>query len=197
MNAPLASGAGRRYLEALHTFAASAFRLETRQSYGGSGEDAAYAAFQAGGPRPPLDGDDLTYLSDVRAARARGARWQRVHVVREPLSAYLRFELTWKYGPNVEAGEEIGLVVLGETEPWPAELPREVDFWLFDEGLLFELSYDPDGMWLSVNEIADRRRVEQAQRWRSAALRRARDWQGYVARASRVRTPPPRLREVS
>lgn len=197
MNAPLASGAGHRYLQALHTFAASAFRLETRQSYAGSGEDAAYEAFQAGGTRPPLEADDLTYLADVRAARARGARWQRVHVVREPLSAYLRFELTWEYGPNVEAGEEIGLVVLDEAEPWPPELPSDVDFWLFDEHLLFELRYDPDGMWLSVNEIADRRRIEQAQRWRTAALRHARDWHGYVAAHPELSTRLPRLRGVS
>ena len=40
------------------------------------------------------------------AANHRAGRvQQRVHVVAEPLTAYLRYELTWQYGPNAAAGE--------------------------------------------------------------------------------------------
>jgi len=35
-----------------------------------------------------------------------GKVFQRVHVVCEPLTDYLRYELGWSYPPNVEAGEE-------------------------------------------------------------------------------------------
>ena len=45
---------------------------------------------------------------------------QRVHVVTEPLSDYIRFELTG-YAPNVEAGEDVRVISVREGEPWPAD----------------------------------------------------------------------------
>ena len=191
MNAPLATDAGQRYLDALSTFTDSAFRLETRQSYCGSGEDEAFAAFLAGDPQPPLDEGDLDYLSSVRAAGERGARWQRVHVIREPLTDYLRFELTW------DAGEEVGLVVAGADQAWPDDLPQDLDFTLIDSRLLFEQVYAEDGMWLGIEEVRSADRIALARRWRDVALRRAQSWRSYVAAHPALETRVPRMREAS
>ena len=196
MNAPLVTDTGQRYLDALGTFGDSAFRLETRQSYAGSGEDEAFTAFLAEAAQPPLDADDLDYLGSVRAARQRGARWQRVHVIREPLTDYLRFELTWEYGPNVDAGEEVGLVVVGADEPWPHDLPQERDFTLIDSRILFEQVYAPDGVWLGIEEVTNGDRIAQARRWRDVALRRAQSWASYVASQPALERRVPKMREA-
>lgn len=197
MSAPLATQAGSRYLRALNCFTDSAFRLETRAVYDGSGEDAAFAAFLEGAPPPPLSSEDLDYLASVRRAIERDARWQRVHVLREPLTDYLRFELTWEYGPNVEAGEEIGLVVVEPDEGWPHDLPRDVDFTLIDDHLLFEQVYSDEGKWLGLEEVRNRARITQARHWRDAALRRAESWASYVTARPALVQRVPKMREAS
>lgn len=177
---PLDDLAGARFLRAQQTFRHSAFRLETRQSYAGSGEDEALAAFRYGETQPALSQDDRSYLHAVAAARKRGARWQRVHVVMEPLSEYLQFELTWEYGPNAQAGEEIGIVAVPADEPWP--LTWDVaDFWLFDEARLFVPVYDQYGTWLGMNDVDDADRVRAACRAKTRAIESATSWHKYVA----------------
>lgn len=196
MTTPLCAPAGQRYLEVASSFKESAFRLEARQNYAGSGEDVALQAFRDGRPQPPLDDDDREYLRRVTEARGRGASWRRVHVVRQPLSEYLRFELTWEYGPNVAAGEEIGIVALSAGDSWPADLPG-IDFWLFDSSTLFELHYDDDDTWLGIEEVRDPRRIGDACEWRDAALRRAQDWGDYLAAHPELVARVPAMREAS
>lgn len=196
MTTPLRAAAGRRYLEVASSFTDSAFRLETRQRYAGSGEDAALQAYREGRAQPPLDHDDREYLERVAQARERGASWNRVHVVRQPLSEYLRFELTWEYGPNVAAGETVGIVALSVDDLWPPDLP-ELDFWLFDSATLFELHYDDEDMWLGVEEVVEPDRIAKACRWRDAALRRAQDWAAYLADHPELAARVPAMREAS
>jgi hypothetical protein len=102
-----------------------------------------------------------------------------VHVVAEPPTAYMRYELTWQYGPNAAAGEEIGIirVALGE---WPDDLPRS-DFWLFDSSALYAMHYEPDGTWLGAEPVTDSGRIVEACRWREAALYHATPWKAYIA----------------
>lgn len=196
MTTPLSAPAGQRYLEVASSFTESAFRLETRQNYVGSGEDAALEAFRAGWPQPALDDDDLAYLQRVVEARNRGAKWQRVHVVLVPLSEYLSFELTWEYGPNIDAGEEIGIVPLSAADSWPADLPR-VDFWLFDSSTLFDLHYDDADTWLGLEEVRDPLRIAAACEWRNAALSRAQDWSAFLAAHPKLVDRVPTMREAS
>ncbi|MGH3937593.1 MAG: DUF6879 family protein [Pseudonocardiaceae bacterium] len=56
-------------------------------------------------------------------ARA-GKAVQRVQVVLEPLTDYLRFELTWGYEPNVAAGEDVRIIPVGQGGSWPDDVPQ-------------------------------------------------------------------------
>lgn len=162
-----------------HRFRYSAFRLETLQDYGGSGEDEEIAAFLTGQPRPPLDPEHEQWASVLAAHRRAGRIVQRVHVVTEPISDYARWELTWGYAPSVEAGEDIRIVPVREGEGWPLDVPRR-DFWLFDARELYDMHYDPDGMWLGVELVTDPARVAAACHWRDAALHHAVPWRQYM-----------------
>jgi hypothetical protein len=154
------------------------FRLETRQSYNAPDEAGQLAAFRAGRRRPPDPGKD-EWTAVIRAGVTTGTRFERVHVCREPLSEYLRYELTWSYQPSVAAGEHVRIVPLPAGQPWPAELPQ-LDFWLFDDAELVVMRYDPDGRWLGVESACDRAPLAQAVAWRQAALRRSVGWNDYV-----------------
>ncbi len=163
-------------------FRRSAFRLETLQSYGNSGEDAELAAFLAGERQPPPDELHRWWHGLLRAAVRDGRTMQRVHIVTEPLSEYLSYELTWAYGPNVAAGEDIRIIAVPTGEAWLAWLPpMGTDFWLFDSTDLYQQRYDPDGTWLGTLPVDDPGSVAVACEWRDVALRQATPWAKYVS----------------
>jgi hypothetical protein len=155
------------------------FRLETLQTYGNSGEDPALAAFEAGESHLITPGK-REWVALIRDRLAAGVSMQRVHVVREPVTDYLRFELTWGYQPNVAAGEDIGIVAVPAGASWPAELPERTDFWFFDITVLYALRYDQDGSWLGAEQVTEPAAIEKARRWREAAIRLATPWRRYI-----------------
>lgn len=172
-------GAGE-FVDKFYQFRYSVFRLETLQSYGNSGEDADFEAFVAGRPRPANPGHEQ-WQAMVRANVAAGRIMQRVHVVSEPLSQYLQLELTWGYGPNAAAGEDIGIIAVRAGQAWPTDVPEATDYWLFDSTELYHQHYDSDGMWLGTELVKDPARIVTACRWRDAALHQAVPWQDYLS----------------
>lgn len=170
----------------------SAFRFEGLQVYRGSGEDDWIRAFEQGLPAPPHDPAQDDWEAVIRGHRAAGRVMQRVHTVLEPLSAYLRFELTWAYAPNAAAGEDIRVIPIGAGERWPPDLPRR-DFHLFDNSELYDAHYSEDGTWLGVEAVGDPTRIVRACRWRDALLHRGVPWAEFIASrpdlAARLPTP--------
>ncbi len=175
--------AGAAEFEACFTrFRHSVFRLETLQCYGNSGEDTEIAAFRRGERQPPPDRLRCWWRELLRAAVREGRMMQRVHVVTEPLTEYLRYELTWAYAPSVSAGEDIRIIAVPPGGPWPVDLPpRGTDYWLFDSTQLYHQSYDPQGSWLGTIPVTDPARVSAACAWRDVALGQAVSWAQYVS----------------
>jgi hypothetical protein len=147
---------------ALETFAYSAFRLETLQHYAGTGRDEQWEALVKAG------------------RRFAGKTFQRVHVITEPLTSGMQQELTEGYGPNVAAGEDIGIISVSDGDVWPEDVPRH-DFWLFDGDLLYEMDYGPGGAWTGARHVRDPQRITDACHAREAALYRATSWHAYIA----------------
>ena len=79
------------------------------------------------------------WMDRLAADAARGLRNYRVHVVRSPLSPYLRYECEWGYAYNVTAGEEIRILDLAEHLR-PLALIDE-DFWLMDDASVVKMHY--------------------------------------------------------
>ncbi len=164
---------------AFHTFRYSVFRLETLQVYAGSGEDEGIAAFHRGDPEPPPDPAEDEWAALLRAHRDAGRVQQRVHVVTEPITGYLAYELTWEYGLHSAAGEDIRIIPVAGH--WPDDVPQS-DFTLFDSQLLFQLNYAPDGTWLGAQPVTDYAAVVAACFTRDAALHQAMPWAEYMTR---------------
>ncbi len=180
MTATLIPPGAPEFVALFDRFRTSAFRLETLQSYGASGEDADVTAFLAGDPVPADPGHDA-WLDMIRRNTAGGRTMRRVHVVLEPLSAYMRYELCWPYALCTAAGENIGIVST-PSGLWPSGLPVVgTDFWLFDSAELYEQRYDDQGRWLGTEHIADSARVDQACWWRTIASKQAVPWANYMA----------------
>lgn len=166
-------------LERLATFRYSLFRLETLQAYSGSSEDEAYAAYRADQAVPVTE--ELAQWCERIGARVRnGAIVQRVHVVTEPLTDYMRFELA-SYAPNVKAGEDVRVIPVRQDGAWPLDVGRE-DFWLVDSREVWGMAYADDGSWLGTEATTDPDAVIDACFIRDAALTQAMPWSQYMIR---------------
>jgi len=124
------------------------FRLETLDWYDAPNEREHYARFLAGQAVDPAWREPWKRL--VRDVRASGRTMERVHVVTEPVSDYIRFELLHVYPANVKAGENVD--ILGRVQA--GGLVTASDFWLFDGRLAAVLIYDDAGIVERV-EISD------------------------------------------
>jgi hypothetical protein len=164
---------------AFSTFRYSVFRLETLQVYADPVEDANLAAFLRGDPEPPPDPVEDEWAAMLRAHQAAGRVQQRVHVVTEPITNYLAYELTWEYGLHTAAGEDIRIIPV--TDRWPDDVPR-LDFTLFDSRVLFRLHYAPDGALLRADRVTESAHVVAACFARDAALHLAMPWREYMSR---------------
>ncbi|WP_244884153.1 DUF6879 family protein [Carbonactinospora thermoautotrophica] len=149
-------------------FESSAFRLETLDRYTVPGEAEAFRRFLSG-EEPPEEWKNAPWPRIVRANVAAGKVMQRVHVVRSPLSEYLRFEIGWGYHRNTAAGEDIRILDLSESNV--SGLPDH-DFWLFDGRVVVRMHYGPEGEFIGAERLPDDW-AEDYVRYRDLALKNA------------------------
>jgi hypothetical protein len=155
----------------------TAYRLETLQRYTMPYEEEPLRRFLAGEPYP----DDPTikkWLTIVQDSVIAGKQIQRVHIVQEPLSDYIKFELEWGYPGNHKAGEEI-LIIPVEKGQWPDGLPKH-DYWLLDSKQLIIMRYGPEGAFLTAELVDDDVEVKKHNHWRDLALDKAIPYDQYM-----------------
>lgn len=162
-----------------HSYESSAFRLETLQNYAVAYEDKPFQDFLAGKERY-TDSEHVEWVNLIRSSIAAGKTMSRVHVIEEPLTDYLRFEILWPYRDNVDAGDDIRLVVVRRGE-WPEGLPRK-DFWLFDETYAADMIYDEKYGFVEAVITDDLETVTQRVKWRDDAIRLSIGYEEYLRR---------------
>jgi len=135
----------------LGSFRVSSFRLETFERYTIPEEQAWLDAFQRDGSLPDLTVDNDPWLRLIADAVGVGKRLRRVHLVRRPLSDYLRFELGLCQF-TAAAGEEVRIADLDEH---PQLATLHTDFWLFDDQVAVVMRYDAQGRFLGAEPGGD------------------------------------------
>lgn len=150
----------------------TAFRLEIRDRYNMPDEREDFELFLAGRPKPlEVEAEERRdWLDMVRDAVAAGKRFERVRVVTEPHSDYIRFEMAGT-GLNVDAGEDIRY--LPRHLAAGRDLPDH-DFWLFDSLRVAYLHFDAGDRLLGAEIITDPEVVARHCHWRDVA------WHGAV-----------------
>lgn len=158
---------GEAFAQLFRTFTRSAWRLESRSAYLVAEEQQPLRRYLNEGV---LETDFLQgWLDDVRAATSAGRQFGRVRVLTDPLSDYLRWEMTVA-GLNREAGEDIR--VLSGAQAAELGLPDH-DFWLFDDERLARMHFTDDGAPLGAEMIADPGTVSRYRQWQEMALAHA------------------------
>lgn len=164
---------GEEFGRLFDTFERTAFRLETLAVYDVEEEREEFERFMAGGDMGP-DWHDNPW---VRSMTDKGKRVSRVHVLRSPLTDYLRYELA-AYPGNIEAGESIGIIDLAEQTV--SGLPDH-DFWLMDDRDVHRMHYTPEGKFTGA-ELLPPDRLTEYQDYRDRALTAATPFATYWER---------------
>jgi hypothetical protein len=155
------------------------FRLETLQVYSVGYERDEYERFLTTGrlDRPVNDWQRMIARhTDV------GRSLQRVHVVIEPLTDYLRYELA-AYQLNGQAGEDIHLIPV-RSGSWPTGLPKGRDYWLLDDQEVWDMHYDTGGQFLKATRLESSQDLNQCRQWRDIALNQAITLADYLRTAA-------------
>jgi hypothetical protein len=143
---------GEEFGRLFESFERTAFRLETLAVYDVEDEQEEIARFLAGQEMGP-EWDDNPW---VRSMTDKGKAVSRVHVLRSPLTDYLRYELG-AYAGNITAGESIGIIDLAEQQV--TGLPDH-DFWLFDDRDVYRMHYTPEGKFVGAELLPGDRLAE-------------------------------------
>ncbi len=149
------------------SFSYTAFRLETLQAYDVTYEGEDFGRFLRGEPRSESPGIE-PWVRQVARGTEIGKRFQRVHVVLEPLTDYIRFECAWSYRDTVAAGEDVR-IISATAESWPDGIPH-LDYWLFDSSQLVRMIYNLEGEFTYAELVDDPAEIMRANLWRDRAV---------------------------
>lgn len=165
-------------------------RLSTRDNYSADAERDAMASFLAGEPNPSRwAASRKPYLDNVRSKVAAGVRYERIEVVPEPLSTYLRFDV-WLRQQSVPAGEDVRYLARAEANR--LDLPDH-DFWTFDGEWLVWLQFTADDRLLGGELITDPDVVARHEAWIDTAASHSTPWADFLAADPSRGRPPTEL----
>ena len=158
----------------------SAFRLETLPQYLVPQETERFADWKAGRLIPPRTPENDEGIARIQRDVARGFRRYRVHILDQPLTAYLRFEL-YLYLDSAAVG---GKIYVADRDEHPALAELHEDFWLFDDETVIRMIYDDEGHFLYPEPIEN---IEPYRELRDTALRHSEPLTDYLARKNLTR----------
>lgn len=136
----------------LESISRDAFHLELRDEYNSPVEVEPRRRWRAG------ESDDYTWLSPwldrVRAVTSAGRRIQRLRVITEPATDYIRWEHSVTRF-NVHAGEEVRWLPRHRLPPGVVFPVEGRDWWLFDDAVLTIGRITPEGRILGSQRCTE------------------------------------------
>ena len=167
----------KEFTALFYDFQTSAFRLETLQLYAVDYEEIPFKDFMQGKERY-THAVQSEYIDMVSKHVNSGRSMSRVHIISEPLSDYVRFEILWPYADNVQAGEDVRLLPIKQNN-WPENIPKE-DFWIFDSKLVAVMNYDHEGRFLEAKLLHESHDIEKYLEIEESAVRSSIPYDVYV-----------------
>ncbi|MEU7746322.1 DUF6879 family protein [Nonomuraea sp. NPDC049158] len=172
------------WVETLHAFQHTAFRLETRENYSEPEEEPIIHRFLDSGEIDESYMDD--WIAELAPRLSAGQRMERVRIVSEPHSDYTRFGLALARF-NIQAGEDIRY--LSRPRAARLDLPDH-DFWLIDSTTLLILRFGNDDALLGADLVTDPAVVVKHCYYRDVAQQYAIPWQEYTKQNVHLREGP-------
>lgn len=168
---------GEEWGKLASNFRATLFRLEALAEYDSPDEKSLIDAFERGESSAPT-GPLAEYFAAQRKLVLSGKSVERVHVVPDELTPYLRWEIRWAYQHLADAGVKVYLL----PESKCSELAkRAFEFYLIDDTHLIEVVYGPRGDFLELRRETNIERITEARDIRNQMLREAVPFRDFVS----------------
>ncbi|WP_439662837.1 DUF6879 family protein [Lentzea sp. HUAS TT2] len=166
---------GEAFSALFREFNSSAWRWEAQGTYNQPDEVEPWQRWRDG--VPVLEDLDWLrpWLNDIRAATESGKVFQRVRMLTEPLTEYLRWQMEVTPA-NLAAGEEIWL--LTQAAASRLGLPTH-DFWIFDRVKVAVLHYGAQGL-VGAEIVTEPATVARYEQWRKIACAEAVSYEDFV-----------------
>lgn len=153
-----------------------AFRFEALDHYGVAVESDLFRSYLAG--EPEQVGRTNEWFEFIHRETEAGRTFRKVHIVRGPLSDYLRFEFEWSYPVSERYGQRAYVLDLTEVAESPEFPPY--DFWMLDEQTVLRMHYDAHGVFLGAS-LLDESATARHVRYRDELLTAATPFETYWA----------------
>ncbi|MDQ0377971.1 DUF6879 family protein [Amycolatopsis thermophila] len=151
------------------SFRISSWRWECQGDY--AVDEAALRRWRNGQPDDPAR--KAPWLAYIRDITSRGVRFERVRMLTEPLTEYLRWLLEQTQS-NIDAGEDIRWIT--ESQAHELRAP-DYDFYLFDDERVAIMRFGTDKLLADLEVSTDPAVVDEHRRYRDlvwpAAVRHA------------------------
>jgi len=129
------------------------FKIEVLQDYTGEDDGPSLRAWLSGDQKRGLEllktDEDPEFTRDCRQKIAEGVQLFRIHIVEEPLSPYMEWELNYYKHVSIPLrGEQV--FVIGKVDLAGLNLPAG-DLMIFDKRRAIVNSYDQNGLMTQAN----------------------------------------------
>lgn len=136
------------------------FKLELLSHYKVPEEKENFERFLSGEPREKSEGVE-EWRELLERGIQKGQIFNRVHVLPDVLSDYLRYEIEWGYFYTSKAGENIYLINESEYLDLLPQKFTPTDAFIFDNENVFEMLYEKDGEFRGTRPVEDKLKSEQ------------------------------------
>lgn len=126
-------------------------RVQTLDFYGVASDGDDFHRYMAGAAEPATPGKQA-WLKKLRDDANQGRIRRNVHVVREPLTDYLRYQFEWGYVYNVKAGQDVRVLAVEDTAA-ARHLFHVGDFNVVEHKDVARLRYGADGAFLGAVQV--------------------------------------------
>jgi hypothetical protein len=127
-------------------------RIQTLDSYGSGSDGDDVRRYLSGAPAPSSPARN-EWFKKLRDDAAIGRIRRNLHIVREPLTPYLRYAFEWGYVHNHEAGMDIRILSVDDTTA-AAHLAKIGDFYIAEGVDVARLRYDEAGSLLGAVKVS-------------------------------------------
>jgi hypothetical protein len=128
-------------------------RMQTLDFYDVPSDGEDYRRYLDGAPAPAATGKQ-GWLNRLRSDTAAGRLRRNVHIVRGPLTPYLRYQFEWCYVPNTAAGQDIRVLDMTQN-PAVTSMLKVGDLVVVEGHHVARLHYDANGGYQGAIAVGD------------------------------------------
>jgi hypothetical protein len=133
-------------------FRTDMIRIQTLDQYGAASDGDDFSRYLDGLDLPASPARD-DWFAKLRGEAASGKARRNLHIIREPLSDYLRYAFEWGYVYNAAAGQQIRILPV-EDSLAAAHLFQVGDFSVIDQVNAIRFRYDSSGSLIGNVEVS-------------------------------------------